>query len=268
MSKSQADSAPPGASDGVNLDRLRERFDLSLALSSDEVAELTERVLETRRVLDDKDTSLISLGSFVRILEPHQLSEEVIDGAIDGLLRSREQRLSNAIANKAHELERMLLGLLPRLDSFYQSNLSLEIPSGRAAMAGAEVNFRVRSKPGRFEVEVRHQIPGGVSERLFTIVVRGARKARMWERILERRPANIAKEVVVRAPLFSGTTLNDLLTWALLEKNAGTDRGVTAAFAMEKLHSAIMDGIEAALQFVNRLKFDAEATTESKAVSG
>ena len=137
---------------------LAARFDLSTNLSADELVELTERALERGREEAAPDR-LVSLESCLQVLETSEVPKQAIVEAIAAVLENRERRLSNVIAAKAHEMERSLLALLPRLDTSYHSCVEQALSPEGAPKPGAEpgkVRFQLRSERGHLHVRVRH----------------------------------------------------------------------------------------------------------------
>jgi hypothetical protein len=242
------------------LARLASRHDLSIRLSADEVAELTERVLEPSDHVAGLDAQLVALDSYIRLLEPHDCSERSIEVAIEALLRGREERLSNVITRKAYELERMLLGLLPRLDAPYQSDAKYPTPLGRVGSPDrgkrSHVQYQVRARRGHLMVKVRHLPHDDVRQTLFTIDVWSSRPRTFWQQLRGKKSGG--KAVVVSAPTFTGETLESLLTWMLKTKSSGSPIGIAVGFALEKLANAVVHEVDAAVEYVSTLDFDTD----------
>ena len=76
----------------------------------------------------------------------------------------------------------------------------------------------------------------------------------MLER-LQTRKRVLARSVSVRSPLFVGSSLVDLLTWMLQEKNSGSELGRAAAWSVETLGSAVMKETDKAMAYVSALNF-------------
>jgi len=239
--------------------RLGERHDLAVRLTPDEVAELTELALDVHGPVASEETQLVSLASLLQMLEPHELSIDALDRAIEAVMRGRRQRLHNVIARKAHELERMLFGLLPRFDGEFHARPRVRIAGSAVVRGGGRpmVEYDVRAESARLDIRVLYVPRADRLESLFTLSVREARRATIWDR-LEGRSGALPRSVSVRSRWFAGTTSDDLIRWTLMRVSSGNPLGAASAVAVERLRDTILVELDDAVRFVDRLRFDPE----------
>jgi len=214
-----------------------------LRLSVEEVAELTERLIETRN--RGPAESGVPLGTCRELFAAH-VSAVALESAVLELLERRERRLSSVLRRKADELERMLLLLLVRLDAEFHTSVRIAAPETVAR--GEWVVLDLGAAPGELEVRVR-RVCGDRAERLFTLLVQSRAPVASW---LGRwmKPGR-AQRVVVLEP--AGLKLEDLLAWTL---DRGPDRrGRLLGLAFERLGDTVLGEVERAMDAVRDLRF-------------
>jgi hypothetical protein len=229
-----------------------------LCLTSEEVAELTERLLEAgaeRR----SEPALVPLERYLAIFRSQQVPEDLIRTAVSDLVQRREQRLSSMLRARADELERMLFALLPRLDTSFRAAASTRLPepvSPQRRPGDVEwVEYRIAAERGELEVRARHLSASGV-QHLFTVLVQAARPAGPWRRLLGRR-GQLPRRVTVLDP--AGLTLEDLLAWTLHRSAPSPVPAAAVAFAFEGLRAAVLGEVDRATEFVRDLSFEDRA---------
>ena len=225
-----------------------------LRLTSDEIAELTERLLESSG--SGRTDVGLPLEDWLAVFESRHVPAEAIRAAVDDLVRRRQQRLSNVLRIKSDELERMLLGLLPRLDASFHASVKVALPRP-AAVAPEWVEYRIAAERGELEVRVRHLSGEGTRE-LFALLVREARPASRLRWLFGRRHAR-PRQVRVLEP--HGLRLEDLLSWTSSRDRAGAGaaQGRIVGFAFERLREAVLGEVDRALGFVRDLRFEGAA---------
>jgi hypothetical protein len=232
-----------------------------LRLSPEEVAELTERLFDWRKPSGSE--SGVPLESCLSIFEGEGIPEEAIRAAVDEVVRHREQRLSSLLGRKAAELERMLLGLLVRLDEAFR--IEIEAPRGKNLRPGSDGSEAVvlQVTAGHGELEVRaFELSKRGTRRLFAILVQGERFAGPLERLLGRRGRQPPRVVVLEP---GGMNLRALLAASLTRGDGVANVGRSVALALECLHDAVLQEVDGALAFVRHLRFDPEEPRQGEA---
>ena len=144
--------------------------------------------------------------------------------------------------------------MLPWLDAAFQAAAGYLVPGSAAPGGRTAVSYHVLANRGVLQIKVRCQPPSRLTVPLFDIMVQPARRAGLLER-LQTRKRILPRCVTVRSPMFAGSSLVDLLTWMLQEKNSGSELGRAAAFSVETLGSAVMKETDKAMAYVSALNF-------------